>query len=81
MTDMELAAKIEQLQCEVYERHEASSAPTTPDEYQEWQDWIADQIRKTAYADLINENVIDILDELYNAHMAAAAAEEVMLEE
>ena len=79
MTDMELAAKIEQLQCEVYERHEAAFAPTAPDEYQEWQDWIADQIRKTAYADLINENVIDILDEHYNAHMAAAAAEEVML--
>lgn len=79
MTDMELAAKIEQLQCDVYERHEAVCAPSTPDEYQEWQDWIADQIRKTAYADLINENVIDILDEHYNAHMAAAAAEEVML--
>lgn len=79
MTDMELAAKIEQLQCEVYEAHEATSAPVTPDEYQEWHDWIVDQIRKTAYADLINENVIDILDEYYNAHMAAAAAEEVML--
>lgn len=79
MTDNELAAKIEQLQCEVYEAHEAASAPTTPDEYQEWQDWIVDQIRKTAYADLINENVIDILDEYYNAHMAAAATEEVML--
>ena len=79
MTDMELAAKIEQLQCEAYERHEASSAPTTPDEYQEWQDWIVDQIKKTAYAELINENVIEILDEYYNAHMAAAAAEEVML--
>lgn len=79
MTDMELAAKIEQLQCEVYEMHEAACAPTAPDEYQKWQEWIVDQIRKTAYADLINENVIDILDEHYNAHMAAAAAEEVML--
>ena len=81
MTDEMLAAKIEQLQCEVYEMHEAASAPTTPDEYQEWQDWIVDQIRKTAYVELINENVIEILDEYYNAHMAAAAAEEVMLEE
>lgn len=71
--------KIEGLQEEVYELHDADCAPNDDAEYQQWEDWIADQIRKSTYADFITEDVVDYLDEI-NAHMAASAAQTVMRE-
>lgn len=71
--------KIEGLQEEVYELHDAYCAPNDNAEYQQWEDWIADQIRKSTYADFITEDVVDYLDEI-NAHMAASAAQTVMRE-
>lgn len=71
--------KIEGLQDEVYELHDAHCAPNDNAEYQQWENWIADQIRKSTYADFITEDVVDYLDEI-NAHMAASAAQTVMRE-
>lgn len=79
MTDRHIAARIIGLQDEVYALHEASSAPVRLQEYQEWEDWIADQIRKSTYADMISWDVIHIVED-ENAHMAAAAAVTVMKE-
>lgn len=79
MTDRHIAARIIGLQDEVYALHDANSAPVRLEEYQQWEDWIADQIRKSTYADMIDENVIYMVDE-ENAHMAAAAATAVMKE-
>lgn len=76
---MEIAEKIETLQDEVYQLHDANCAPNDDAEYQEWEDWIADQIRKSTYADFITEDVIDYLDDV-NAHMAASAADTVLRE-
>ena len=76
---MEIVDKIESLQDEVYQLHDADCAPNDDAEYQEWEDWIADQIRKSTYADFITEDVIDYLDEV-NAHMAASAANTVLRE-
>ena len=76
---MEIAEKIETLQDEVYQLHDADCAPSDDAEYQEWEDWIADQIRKSTYADFITEDVIDYLDEI-NAHMAASAADTILRE-
>ena len=79
MTDRHIAERIVGLQDEIYDLHEANSAPVRLQEYQEWENWIADQIRKSTYADMINWNVIHIIED-ENAHMAAAAAVTVMKE-
>lgn len=76
---VDIALKISDLQYEVYQLHDADHAPNDDAEYQEWEDWIADQIRKSTYADFITEDVVDYLDEI-NAHMAASAANTVMRE-
>lgn len=76
---IDIALKISDLQEEVYQLHDADHAPSDNVEYQEWEDWIADQIRKSTYADFITEDVVDYLDEI-NAHMAASAANTVFRE-
>ena len=37
-------------------------------------DWMTDQIRKCAFYDLIDENVLNAVDEEYNAHWVADIA-------
>lgn len=76
---IDIALKISCLQDEVYQLHDADHAPNDDVEYQEWENWIADQIRKSTYADFITEDVVDYLDEI-NAHMAASAADTVLRE-
>lgn len=77
MTNAELADKVVDLQIDAYDRFGVHAAPSDERRYEEMVDWITDQIRKTAYADLLTDCVADMVDE-ENAHMAAEAARRVV---
>lgn len=77
MTNAELVDRIVDLQADAYERFGVYAAPRDKNRYEEMVDWIDDQIRKTAYADLITEAVVEMVDDT-NAHMAAEAAGRVV---
>lgn len=43
-------------------------------QYANSSDWMEDQIRKCAFFDLIDSELVDYVDEMYNAHYVAEAA-------
>lgn len=68
MTTEEIAAKCAEIQAIAYEHFGISSLPTADEELKTLRSWIADQLRKTSWFDLIDDNVIECLEEEYNAH-------------
>lgn len=68
MTTEEIAAKCAEIQWTAYEHFGINSLPTADEELKEIHSWMADQLRKTSWFDLIDDNVIEYLEEEYNAH-------------
>lgn len=72
MTNKEMAARLAAIQEDAYRRFHVSSLPQDADTLNDMSEWMLDQIKKTSFADMLNEDVIEALDEGLNAHMAAA---------
>ena len=72
MTNKEMAARLAAIQEDAYRRFHVSSLPQDADTLNDMSEWMLDQIKKTSFADMLNENVIEALDEGLNAHMTAA---------
>ena len=71
MTNKEMAARLAAIQEDAYRRFHVSSLPQDADTLDDMSEWILDQIKKTSFADMLNEDVIKALDEGLGAHMAA----------
>lgn len=72
MTNKEMAARLAAIQEDAYRHFHVSSLPQDADTLNDMSEWMLDQIKKTSFADMLNEDVIEALDEGLNAHMAAA---------
>ena len=68
MTTEEIAEKCADIQAIAYEHFGINLLPTADEELKEIHSWMADQLRKTSWFDLIDDNVIECLEEEYNAH-------------
>ena len=72
MTNSEMAERLADIQFQAYDHFGVDSLPQDADTLDDMSEWIIDQIKKTSFADMLNEDVIEALDEGLNAHMAAA---------
>ena len=72
MTNIEMAERLADIQFQAYEHFGVDSLPQDADTLNDMSEWMLDQIKKTSFADILNEDVIEALDEGLNAHMAAA---------
>lgn len=72
MTNSEMALRLAAIQGQAYEHFGVNSLPQDADTLDDMSEWMLDQIKKTSFADMLNEDVLEELDEGLNAHMAAA---------
>lgn len=64
----EIARRCAEIQAQAYEHFGIDSLPTSNDDLVELDNWMADQLRKASWFDLIDDNVIECIEEEYNAH-------------
>ena len=67
----EIAKRCAEIQVNAYEHFGINSLPTADEELKEFRSWMADQLRKTSWFNLIDDNVIEYLEDEYNAHEIA----------
>lgn len=67
-----MALRLAAIQDQAYDHFSVNSLPQYADTLDDMSEWMLDQIKKTSFADMLNEDVIEVLDEGLNAHMAAA---------
>lgn len=72
MTNSEMALRLAAIQGQAYDHFSVNSLPQDADTLDDMSEWMLDQIKKTSFADMLNEDVIEVLDEGLNAHIAAA---------
>lgn len=78
----QIAANLAAMQYTVYEHFDMESTPEDEGTLQEMRDWAADQLRKTCWFDLIDEDAIALAEDMYNVHLIAeVAADEIGLGE
>ena len=63
MTNKEMAARLAAIQEDSYKRFHVSSLPQDADTLDDMSEWTLDQIKKVSFADMLNEDVLDILDD------------------
>nr|DAF72910.1 MAG TPA: hypothetical protein [Caudoviricetes sp.] len=63
MTNKEMAARLAAIQEDAYKRFHVSSLPQDADTLDDMSEWTLDQIRKVSFADMLNEDVLDMLDD------------------
>lgn len=66
-----MALRLAEIQGAAYEHFGVHSLPQDADTLNDMSEWMLDQIKKTSFADMLNEDVIEALDEGLGAHMAA----------
>lgn len=69
-----LAAKVANIQFDAYDRFDVIFKPLCGMKRTEMEEWMEDQLRKCSFSDLIDEDVLDKIDEGYNAHWVADVA-------
>lgn len=67
----EIARRCAEIQARAYEHFGIDSLPTSNDDLVELDNWMADQLRKASWFNLIDDDVVDCLNEYYNAHEIA----------
>lgn len=63
MTNKEMAARLAAIQEDAYRRFHVSSLPQDADTLDDMSEWMLDQIKKVSFADMLNEDVLDMLDD------------------
>lgn len=63
MTNSEMAERLADIQYAAYERFDVDSLPQDADTLNDMSEWMLDQIRKVSFADILNEDVLDLLDD------------------
>jgi hypothetical protein len=81
MTNQEIAQRIADIQWQMYDFYGIDSLPAADSNcanheglLKEMDTWMADQLRKTSWFDLIDQQAILCADEDYNAHFIAEVA-------
>lgn len=63
MTNKEMAARLAAIQEDAYRRFHVSSMPQDADTLDDMSEWTLDQIKKVSFADMLNEDVLDMLED------------------
>ena len=63
MTNKEMAARLAAIQEDAYRRFHVSSMPQDADTLDDMSEWMLDQIKKVSFADMLNEDVLDMLED------------------
>jgi hypothetical protein len=63
MTNKEMAARLAAIQEDAYMRFHVNSLPQDADTLDDMSEWTLDQIKKVSFADMLNEDVLDMLDD------------------
>lgn len=78
MTNREIAQRIADIQRQIYDFYGINSLPAADSNcanhaslLKEMDAWMADQLSKTSFFDMISEDIIDMVDEEFNAHEIA----------
>ena len=78
MTNREIAQRIADIQRQIYDFYGINSLPAADSNcanhkglLEEMDAWMADQLSKTSFFDMISEDIIDMVDEEFNAHEIA----------
>jgi len=78
MTNREIAQRIADIQQQMYDFYGIDSLPAADSNcanydglLKEMDAWMADQLSKTSFFDMISEDIIDMVDEEFNAHEIA----------
>lgn len=78
MTNKEMAARLAAIQEDAYRRFHVNSLPQDADTLDDMSEWMLDQIKKVSFADMLNEDVLDMLDD--GSLAAASLADYLRLE-
>lgn len=68
ITTENIAERCAEIQAQAYEHFGINSLPVASDSLEELDSWIADQLLKTSWYNLIDNDVLDCLENNYNAH-------------
>lgn len=71
MTNSEMALRLAAIQGQAYDLFDVTSSRVSNEKSEEMSEWILDQIAKTSFADMLNEDVVAILDDGLNAHLVS----------
>ena len=71
MNDVDIADRLFHIQLDTYAHFEVNCLPNDTDTLNDMAEWAADQLRKTSWFDLIDQQAILCADEQYNAHFIA----------
>lgn len=58
-----MAARLAAIQEDAYRRFHASSLPQDANTLDDMSEWMLDQIKKVSFADMLNEDVLDMLND------------------
>lgn len=78
MTNKEMTARLAAIQEDAYRRFHVSSLPQNADTLDDMSEWTLDQIKKVSFADMLNEDVLDMLND--GSFAAACLADYLGLE-
>lgn len=78
MTNREIAERIADIQWQMYDFYEIDSLPAADSNctkheglLKEIDAWMADQLRKSSFFEMISRNIIEMVDKEFNAHEIA----------
>lgn len=78
MTNREIAERIADIQWQMYDFYGIDSLPAADSNcanheglLKEMDVWMADQLRKSSFFDMISQDIIDMVDKEFNAHEIA----------
>lgn len=74
MDYVDIADRLFDIQLNTYVHFGVDSIPNDTDTLNDMVEWAADQLRKTSWFDLIDQQAILCADEQYNAHFIAEVA-------
>lgn len=63
MTNKEMTARLVAIQEDAYRHFHVSSLPQNADTLDDMSEWTLDQIKKVSFADMLNEDVLDMLND------------------
>lgn len=74
MNDVDIANRLFNIQLDTYAHFGVNGLPNNADILNDMAEWAADQLRKTSWFDLIDQQAILCADEQYDAHFIAGVA-------
>lgn len=80
MTTAELASKVANVQFAAYQRFDVMCKPLCGAKQKEMEEWMEDQLHKCSFFDLIDDDVMQAADEMFNAHWVVDVIDNMLKE-